>query len=161
MYEYDHRRNYNSAYECKQKPVSNQDYETKRKLIRGHAGKDKAKPPLTQEFERKTIPAYEPIQEPPSALASAGQKSKSILPDGQERPALAAKDLECQAPKPDTSREKILIVQVIQEVNKPGFRSSSPAFNKPTDSGPIIPIPSDTPYAAASDLLKLYNQDIE
>lgn len=77
--------------------------------------KDEAKPPLFQEFKRKTIPARELVKEPPLApallalaplapafsapappvLASAGQKSKSNLPDRQERPALAAKDPEC------------------------------------------------------------------
>ena len=50
---------------------------------------------------------------------------------------------------------------MVQEVDKPRSRSLSPAFNEPTDSGPAIPLPSDTQYAAASDLAKLYNQDIE
>ena len=100
-YEYDSRRHYNSAYEYEQRPVLDQDYKTERKPIRGHASKDD---------ERKTIPACEPIQEPPPTPASAGQKSKSNPPDRQERPALAAKDPEYQAPNPDTSREKVQIV---------------------------------------------------
>ena len=75
-------------------------------------GKNEVKPLLAQEFERKTIPACEPVQEPPPtfappAPASAGQKSKSNPPDKQEHLVVAAKDLECQAPNLDTSREKV------------------------------------------------------
>lgn len=176
MYEYDCRRHYNSAYEYKQKPVLNENYEVERKPIRDYAGKDEAKPHLVQEFECKTISARKPVQESllaptplapapptpaPPAPTSAGQKSKSNPPDGQEHLALAAKDLECQAPNPDTSCEKVQIVQVIQEVDKPRFRSLSPAFNELTNSGPAILLPFDTQYAAVFDLAKLYNQDIE
>lgn len=80
----------------------------------------------------------------PFASTSAGQKSKSNLPDGQERLALAAKDSECQVPNPDTSCEKLLMVQVVQEVDKPCSCPLSPAFNKLTNSGPVIPFPSNT-----------------
>lgn len=103
------------------------DYKAERKQIRGHMGKDEAKPPLFQEFERKTILARKPVKEPPPApaplaptppaptlfaptppaLALAGQKSKSNPPDRQERPALAAKDPECQASNLDISPEKV------------------------------------------------------
>ena len=110
MYKYDCRRYYNSAYEYKQKLVSDKDYKADCKPISGYVGKDKAKPLLAQEFECMTIPACELIQEPHPASASAGQKSKSNLPEGQERPILAAKNLECQAPNLDTSCEKVKIV---------------------------------------------------
>ncbi|MCJ1349321.1 hypothetical protein MMC31_007557 [Peltigera leucophlebia] len=163
-YEYNYRRHYNSAYEYKQRPVSDKDYEAERKPIWGHAGKDE--PALAQEFECKTISACEPVQglppaPTPLASASAGQKFKSNPPDGQECLALAAKDPKCQALNPDTSREKVQIVQVVQEVDKPRSCSLSPAFNEPTNSKPTIPLLSDTQYAVASDLAKLYNQDIK
>ncbi len=52
---------------------------------------------------------------------------------------------------------------MIQEVDKPRFRSSSPAFNEPTNSGPAIPLSSDTQYAAAFDLesytIKILNEN--
>ena len=160
-YEYDCRRHYNSAYEYKERPVLDKDYKAKRKPIWGHVGKNDTKPTLAQEFGRKTIPAYKPVQKPPPAPALTGQKSKSNPPDGQKHPTLAAKYLECQAPNSDTSHEKVQMVQVVQKVDKPRFCSLSPALNEPTNSGPIIPLPSDTQYAATSDLAKLYNQDIE
>ena len=99
-YEYNCRRHYNSAYEYKQRLVSDKDYKAERKPIWGYTGKDEAKLPLAQEFERKTIPACEPVQEPPSAPALptptlAGQKSKSNPLDGEIWPVLAAKNPEC------------------------------------------------------------------
>ncbi|MCJ1343642.1 hypothetical protein MMC31_001838 [Peltigera leucophlebia] len=141
------KMNVKITYEYERKLVLDEDYEAKRKLIRAHAGKDE--PTLAQEFERKTISACELVQGPPPALApstpaSASQKSKSNPPNKQERLALAAKDPECQAPNPDTSCEKVQIVQIVQEVDKPRFRSLSPAFNEPTNSGPAIPLPSNT-----------------
>ena len=72
-----------------------------------------------------------------------------------------AKDLKSQAPNPNISCEKVQIVQVVQEVDKPRFCSSSLAFNEPTNSRPAISLLSDTRYAADSDFAKLYNQDIE
>lgn len=127
LYEYDRRCHYNSVYEYEQKLVSDKDNETKRKLIWGHVGKNVVKSPLVQEFNRKTISAHKPVQEPlpiptplaptlhtpipsastPPAPASAGQKSKSNLPNKQEHPALVAKNLECQAPNPDISYKKV------------------------------------------------------
>ena len=50
---------------------------------------------------------------------------------------------------------------MVQEVDKPRFRSLSPAFNETTNSGLVILFPSDTQYAATFDLAKLYNQNIE
>lgn len=50
---------------------------------------------------------------------------------------------------------------MIQEVDKPHSHSLSPTFNEPTNSGSAILLPFDTQYAAAYDLAKLYNQDIE
>ena len=130
LYEYDYWRHDNSAYEYEQKPVLDKDYKAERKSIWGYVGKDKGKPPLVQEFERKTISTCEPIQEPlcASALlarihlapasstiaflapASTGQKFKLNPLDKQEHPMLVAKDLECQPPNPDTSHEKVQIV---------------------------------------------------
>lgn len=76
------------------------DYEAERKLIWSHMGKNEAKPPLAQEFERKTISAHELIQEPSSTSAlpaptSAGQKFKSNPPNRQKRLVLVVKDPEC------------------------------------------------------------------
>lgn len=45
----------------------NKDYEAERKQIRGYVGKNEIKPPLFQEFERKTIPTREPVKKPPFA----------------------------------------------------------------------------------------------
>ena len=149
LYEYDCRRYYNLAYKYKQKPISDEDYEAERKPIWGYTGKNKTKPLLVQEFERKTIPTREPVQESlpipiPPAPTSAGQKSKSNPRNRLKRLAIVAKDPECQAPNPNISREKVQIVQVVQEVDKPRSRSWLPVFNESTDSGPAIPLPFDT-----------------
>lgn len=162
------------------------DYNAKRRSIQSHVGKNEAKPPLAQEFEYKTIPTCKPIQEPllvsapptfappastlptltllapvSPASASADQKSQSNLLNGQKRPMLAAKDSKYQVSNPDTFYEKVQIIQIVQEVNKPRSCSLSAAFNESTDSRPVISLSFDTQYTTTFDLVKLYNQDIK
>lgn len=126
-YKYDCWCHYNSAYKYKQKFILDKDYKAERKSIWGYVGKNETKPPLVQEFKRKTLPACKSVQEPPStpaplalaplaptfftpasfAPALASQKSKSNLLDRQECLALAAKNPEYQALNPDTSSKKV------------------------------------------------------
>lgn len=53
------------------------------------------------------------------------------------------------------------MVQMVQKVDKPRFCSLLPTFNEPTNNKSAIFLSFDTQYTAASDLAKLYNQDIE
>lgn len=84
----------------------NKDYKVEHKPILDHAGKDKAKLLLAQEFEHIIILACKPVQVPLFALTlpvltSASQKSTSNPLKRQKRSAQMAKNPECQVPNPD------------------------------------------------------------